>query len=167
MPIDPTVDVVNQMLQGGADLEIGGVLNIDTINGGIFKVADQAQPQKATITPAAGTPGSNISLVSIQVQDGGGNNLAFPTNMDVFLSDSAAGVGLTATAASGAVAAGASGTDFGDYLAKKAKYVQTTAAGLYILSITDVAKTGFYVCVNLPGQAKPIVSAQLIAANYG
>lgn len=122
------------------------------------------QPSKATLSPAAGT--SNVCLVTIQVTDGSGNNIAAPITLVVTLSDAATGAGLTATTASGAVAAGTAGADLGDLTAKKAKVVQTDATGKYILSITDTAKTGFYVVANIPG-LKPFVSAQLVTGNYG
>ena len=76
------------------------------------------------------------------------------------------GAGLTATTASGTVQAGASGTDLGTLTAKKALACRTTAAGLYILAITDTAKTGFYPVVTIPGR-KLIVGAQLVTGNYG
>ena len=75
---------------------------------------------------------------------------------------------MTGTTASGEVTAKtASGVDMGALTAKKVLLAQTKADGTFILSITDTAKTGFYVCaVPLRGGA-PSVSAQLITANYG
>ncbi len=123
------------------------------------------QPCTATLTPAAGA--SNVCEVTIQVRNGAGVAVAYPVVLDVLLSDAATGTGLTATTASGAVAAKASsGTDLAVLVAKKATKVQTKADGTYILSITDTAKTGFYVVANIPGVA-PSVSAQLVAGNYG
>ena len=122
------------------------------------------QPAQVTFSPAAG--GANVCLVSITIKDGAGNALASPVILDVLLSDASTGSGLTGTTASGAVAAGGSGTDLLSMVSKKALRVQTTAAGLYILSITDTAKTGFYVVANIPGLL-PAVSAQLVTGNYG
>lgn len=122
-------------------------------------------PASATLTPAAG--GANICLVTIQLKDAAGTNLATSRNIDVWLSDAATGIGLTGTTASGAVAAGASGTDMFTYTSKKHLKVQTTAAGLYILSITDTAKSGFYVSAQLQGAGNNQVSSQLITGNYG
>ena len=130
----------------------------------ITALADN-QPCTATLTPAAGA--SNVCEVTIQVRNGAGVAVAYPVVLDVLLSDAATGTGLTATTASGAVAAKASsGTDLAVLVAKKATKVQTKADGTYILSITDTAKTGFYVVANIPGVA-PSVSAQLVAGNYG
>lgn len=170
MSADPSFNTKNYMDQGGAGWHVGGTLTIESggvINeaaGAIRQVGGLASPSTATFTPAAGT--TNVSLVSIQLKDNAGNNVAAVANIDIYLSDSATGVGLTTTTASGAVAAGASGVDLVDYVSKKAKRVQTTAAGLYILSITDSAKTGFFVAAQI-GNSRPAVSAQLITANYG
>lgn len=122
-------------------------------------------PANVTITPAAG--GANVSLVTFQAKDAAGNNLAYPTPLTVYLSDAATGAGLTATTASGAVAAGASGTDLAALVAKKALSVQTDATGKYILSITDTGKTGFYPACYIPGRGAPVVGGQLVAGNYG
>lgn len=122
------------------------------------------QPQTATISPAAG--GANVCLVTITVKDAAGNAITGPTHIDVYLSDASTGAGLTATTASGAVAAGASGVDLVTLVSKKALRVQTTAAGVYILSITDTSKTGFYPCVNIGG-LKTVVGSQLVTGNYG
>lgn len=123
------------------------------------------QPAYATFAVAAGA--ANVSEVTITVKDGTGTAMAVPCILDVLLSDAATGTGLTATTASGAVAAKASsGTDLAVLVAKKATKVQTKADGTYILSITDTAKTGFYVVANIPGQ-KPSVSSVLVTGSYG
>lgn len=131
----------------------------------LYDRAEVPIPQQVSITPAAGS--ANVCLVTFQAKDAQGNNLAAVTALDIWLSDAATGIGLTATSASGAVAAGASGTDLGALTAKKALRVLTSATGAYILSITDTAKTGFYPCCALPGTGKAVVGAQLITANYG
>jgi len=60
----------------------------------------------------------------------------------------------------------ASGTDLVVLTAKKVYLAQTLVSGVYIMSITDTAKTGFYVCAQL-GDLPLAVSAQLVAGNYG
>ena len=51
-------------------------------------------------------------------------------------------------------------------VAKKALQVQALATGIYILEITDTAKTTFYVCAQTPhGEVK--ISAQLASGDYG
>jgi hypothetical protein len=120
------------------------------------------RPFYATATVAPG--GSTVSLVSIALKNVNGAATG-QSAFDVFLSDSAVGAGLTATTASGAVAAGASGVDLGDLTSKKYKRVQTSTAGLYILSITDSAKTAFKVCAVIDGITS--VLATLSTASYG
>ena len=162
MAIDPTVDILNQQLRDGNDWEIGGKLNIDTAAGGTLTFDDSKVPLKATLTPSASA--ANQCTVSLQLADGSGNS-ATPEIFDIWLSDNASGAGLTATTASGTVAAGASGTDFLTMVAKKALRSQTTAAGLYTLVINDTAKTAFVVCVQLP--FGKVVTLTLAAGNYG
>jgi hypothetical protein len=116
---------------------------------------------------AAAPNGANVTNVTIQLKDGAGNNLTVVVPLDVWLSDAATGIGLTATTASGAVGAGASGTDLGALTAKKALRSLTDATGKYVLSITDVAKTGFFPCCTIAGTGQIFVGAQLITANYG
>lgn len=120
------------------------------------------------VTFVAASAGTSICEVTITVKDATGATIAAPTNLEIWLSDAATGVGLTATAASGTVAAkAASGLDLEIMVAKKAINVQTLATGVYILEITDTAKTGFYVCAALPGSGKAKISAVLVTGNYG
>lgn len=122
------------------------------------------QPYSVTFSPAAGS--SNVCEITIKVTDYGGTTVADVHNLDIWLSDAATGAGLTATSASGTVAAkAASGVDFQIYSAKKAFRVQTLATGVYILSITDTAKTAFYPCASIAG--KTVVGTQLVTGNYG
>jgi predicted RecA/RadA family phage recombinase len=123
-----------------------------------------ALPTSVSFSPAAGS--SNVCLVTMHVKDQDGNNLAAVVDLIVTLSDASSGAGLTATTASGNVVAGASGADLGDLTSKKAKVVQTDASGVYILSITDTSKTGFYVTA-APAGAALSVSSQLVTGNYG
>lgn len=109
---------------------------------------------------------ANITLVTIQAEDKNGQPIAQQVALDVYLSDSATGAGITASTASGAVAAGASGIDLADVTAKKFKRVLTDANGKYVLSITDTVKTGFYVCAVNPSTGVVSVSRQLVAADY-
>jgi hypothetical protein len=133
---------------------------------GRVSLADAQLPTDITLTPAAG--GANVSEVTITVVDGGGDPLSGVHVLDVYLSDAATGVGLTATTASGTVTAKtASGTVLGALTTKKALRVSTTAAGVFVLEITDTAKTGFYVCAVLPISGRVIVSDQLVTADYG
>ena len=119
-----------------------------------------------SITMAVATDGSNKTKVTCQLVDIEGTSISKVMNFDLWLSDAATGAGLTATTASGAVAAGASGADIGTLTSKKALRVQTNASGVYILSITDTAKTAFKVCAQM-SDGEVIVGATLATASYG
>lgn len=119
-----------------------------------------------TIAYAAG--GANVAEATITLKDAAGATIASPRPFMLWLCDAATGVGLTGTAASGTVQAkSASGADIATFTAKKCLLVQPLATGIYILEITDSAKTGFYVCAStLDGRAFT-VGAQMVAGNYG
>lgn len=121
-------------------------------------------PAIATFSIAKGLT-SNISLVTVQFfAPDGTTAIAVVSSLFWYLSDSATGAGVTATTASGAVGAGLSGADIVVLTAKKATVSVTDATGKYILSITDTAKTGFYVAVTVGGVV--YVSRQLVAGDY-
>lgn len=172
VPSDTTL-IVN----GGIDLT-GATVTVpaNTINStGTFDVAtlnvtgateQGGTPIAAGVTFTPATGGTNISDVTIQVVDGAGNPIAAVYQLDVWLSDAATGAGLTGTTASGTVTnKSASGVVISTYTAKKALRVQTLATGVFVLEITDTAKTGFYVAAALLNKA--VVSAQLVTGNYG
>jgi len=120
--------------------------SMDVQSGASLKINAVAIPHAVTIgTPVAAS--ANVTEMAITVVDGAGTAIAGVFNLDVWLSDSADGAGLTATTASGAVAVKtSSGVDLSVMVAKKATRVQTLATGIYTLSITDTAKTAFKVC---------------------
>lgn len=125
----------------------------------------EARVSDFTVSPAAG--GANVCNVTLQAVNYEGKSIAGVRNLDLWLSDSASGIGLTATTASGTVTC-TTGTDLFDFTAKKLKRVQTDATGKIVLAITDTGKTAFKVCFQMSaevGGAK--VGATLSAANYG
>lgn len=127
---------------------------------------NDAAPATVTMTAAAGA--ANVTEVTITVKDAAGSTLAGVFNLDVWLSDSTTGAGLTGTAASGTVTAkAASGAVIGTYEAKKALRVQTLATGIFILEITDTSKTAFKVCAAVPSTGKTVVGITLATGDYG
>lgn len=142
-----------------------GKVKISRVEASALILKSLVVPTLVTFAPAAGA--SNICEVTLNFQDGRGNNILQPVVFDWWLSDAATGAGLTTTTASGAVAAKASnGVDFAVLTAKKATRSQALATGAFIASITDTAKTHFYLCVQLPC-GNVYVSPQLLTANYG
>ena len=132
--------------------------------GGSF-VKGESTSNKVKFAVAAG--GSNVSEVTIAVADLDDTAAGAVHHLDVWLSDAASGAGLTGTTASGTVTAkSASGVVLSTYTAKKALRVQSLATGVFILEITDSAKTGFYVCAAGP-DGRAYVSSQLVTGNYG
>lgn len=111
---------------------------------------------------------ANVAEIAISVLDGAAALLAGARPLLIWLSDSATGVGLTSTSASGTVQAkSASGVDFGVLTAKKALIAQPLATGIYTLEITDSAKTGFYVCTQDPYSGQVNVSRAMVTGDYG
>lgn len=153
-----------QVVASGGEVlvESGGTVTVES--GGALNVAGRA----ADVTFAAAAGGANVSEVTITVVDSDGVAIAAPFALDVWLSDAATGIGLTGTTASGTVTAkAASGAVLSTYTAKKDLRVQTLATGVFILEITDTAKTGFFVAARNPATGATEVSAQLVTANYG
>jgi hypothetical protein len=133
----------------------------------LWDQGELAFAQVITLTPAAGSGGSNQCTVTVPGQDGTGTASGRAFGLDWYLSDSATGNGLTATAPSTSAGAGSAGTDLLVKVAKKATDVLTDNTGKYVLAIVDTAKTGYYVCVFCPGTGNIFVSAQLQTSNYG
>jgi protocatechuate 3,4-dioxygenase beta subunit len=155
-------------ISGGLVVASGGVTATTgdiTATAGNVIIGTDKLPASATLAIAAGA--TNVSIVTITVKDGAGVAMARAIPLDIWLSDAATGLGVTATTASGAVAAGTAGTDLVDLTSKKVKRVITDATGVYKLSITDTAKTGFYVAAAVPSISKIFVSSQLQTASYG
>jgi hypothetical protein len=114
----------------------------------------------ATAAPGASTV-CNVSVVVARV-----DGKPAPFNANLWLSDAASGAGLSAVTASGTIIAGASGLIMGtDIVAKKMFRIQTTLAGLFILAITDAARTPFVVCAEIEGRSYALIT--LATANYG
>ena len=132
----------------------------------ICHLAAIGTPVNFTFAAAAGA--SNVAEVTITPRDAVGAALAGVRTLEVWLSDDAAGAGLTGTTASGTVIAkSGEGTLLTAFTAKKHLSVQTKAAGTSVLQITDTAKTGFFVCVRNPSTGLVSVSDPLVTANYG
>jgi hypothetical protein len=140
--------------------DVGSLVNeygLQALNG-------QVLPAKVAISFAPGA--ANHSIVTIQVQDNGGQNITgFPFDLDVIFSDNADGTGLTGTALTAESVT--SGVILNTYTAHKAFYIQTDNTGKVVLDITQASKPGYYVMVQAGCQPIPVVSAQMVAGNYG
>lgn len=144
------------VVQAGASLNIEGDM---LVNG-------KKTPTDATLVFGAGT--TNQTLCTVRALDNDGNAIDQSIVMDVWLSDSAAGLGLTTVTASGAVAAGAQGAIIGTGTTKKAFRVVTNTTGVFILASTDTAKSqGIYAACGLPNGNVAVSALSTLTANYG
>lgn len=162
---------------GSFDVESGGEIDIES--GGSLKLAGTALTSTAaelnaldgaatTFTFEADAAAANVCEVTVTAKDAAGATVAAPLNFDLWLSDAATGAGLTGTAASGTVTVkSASGAVIGTYEAKKALRVQSQATGVFILEITDTAKTTFYPVAQVPATGKLSIGTILATGDYG
>jgi hypothetical protein len=150
--------------QGATQVSLDGDSTLDLR--GNLKVA--GSPIGSSVSFSIAPAGANVSEVTITVKDGAGVAVAKVHHLDLWLSDAATGAGLTGTTASGTVTAkAASGVVIQTNTAKKALRVQTLATGVFVLEITDTAKTGFYVAATVPLTGAAVVSSQLVTGSYG
>lgn len=95
--------------------------------------------------------GGNTKAVTIQLKGGNGQALAGRGKVDVFLSDSAAGAGLTAAAPSGGIAVSGTGAAaLAVVTAGKHLEVQTGTTGSFVLTLIEATAKTFYIAVVLP-----------------
>lgn len=158
MAVDPFVNIPIYDKQLGKTTEIA--------SGGSLEINGVAMGLGVTITPAAGSGGSNICNVTFQVVDGAGNSLANVFDLSIWLSDASTGAGVTATTASGGISI-TTGTSMQVKIAAKALEALTDATGKVVLAITDTVKTHFFPVCEAPGTGLVVVGAQLTTANYG
>lgn len=150
-----------------------GNLLLDTIgieagqiqSGLIPHLMGKGLPSEITITNAIGAS-ANLCNISFQVSDAAGNAVAMPVLFDIWLSDAATGANVTGTAPSGGIAVGASGVVWSTPISNKALRVQASAAGLFVLVVTDTAKTLYYPCAQSTWSGIVTVGAQLTTASY-
>lgn len=160
---DPSYQTGIYVKQGGQELHLGNpVVGPDGTGAAVVWGPNSlAVSLTPVFTPAPGA--ATVCNLTIQVQDGLGNNVAQVCMLDVMFSDAATGAGLTAGA--GTVAA-TTGVVVGSFTANKALRCQTDATGKLVLQITDAARTqNWPVVVN--GLGVTVVGARILTANYG
>lgn len=118
-------------------------------------------PKSATI--AVGAEASNAITVTIQLKDSGNTNLAAIGHVDAYLSDASTGVAISASAPATSVAAGAAGKIIKELTTKLAWKLQSSAAGVINLVITETGAATWYLVVVLPS-GKQIVSGAITFA---
>jgi predicted RecA/RadA family phage recombinase len=162
---DNTAAKLTKVATGNVFVGVATEAAANPTDNGTVRLNDAAAGElKVKMAAAAGA--ANVTEVTITVVDGAGNTVAGVNHLDVWLSDDADGEGLTGTTASGTVQAkAASGTVLSAMVAKKALRVQTLKTGVFVLEITDTAKTAFKVAANIAG--KTAVGLTLATGNYG
>lgn len=117
----------------------------------------QPLAQYVTIAIAAGA--TNSFDATITVKDAKGNTVAAVHNLEVWISEAATGIGLTADSYSGAVTA-STGAVLTALTAKKHLIVSTAATGIAVINAVDSAKPADqYVVVKNPIGGTVTVSA--------
>ncbi len=111
----------------------------------------------ATIALAAGA--ANVMTVTITVKDAAAATIAAVHRLDMWVSEAATGIGLTADTISGDLTVG-TGSELQEIVSKKHYTLLTAATGIIVLSIEDTAKPADqYIVVANPLSGKLIVSA--------
>lgn len=129
------------------------IFQMDTL-----EVNGQRAPATVTValSKSATTDGMDITIT---VVDGDGNAIAAAHCLEVWISESSAGAGLTGDSYSGNVTAG-TGAILTAFTAKKHFSLVTAATGIAVLTAVDSANpTDQYVCVRNPLNGRVIVSA--------
>jgi len=166
---------------GTVDIESGGLFKIGgvtvtataaeinaaliagiTVTGAELNVLDNV-PAAIVITHAAGA--ANIVNLTFTVNDAAGNPMAKPTFIDVWLSDAATALAITAHPADTITAS--KGSVWHVNTAACALKLQTAADGVATIVVTDTHKTAFYVAAALGIDPRPNVIHTLIAGDYG
>ena len=124
-----------------ANLLVGG----NPLNG------DTMKQLPATVEFTIGAEAANAINVAVQVKDGEGNAIAQSFVFQAFLSDSAAGDGIVATAPDGGIAIGTDGNIIVADVANKVLTLQTEADGNVDITITESGADTFYLVVVLNG----------------
>lgn len=120
------------------------------------------------ISPATGATTFTIALaasgttngmdVTITAKDGKGNTVAAPTPVSFWMSNATTGIGLTASAYSGAVTA-TTGAFLTVLTAKKQFSAVTAATGILAFTIIDTVKPATeYVAIEAPSRRSLVVS---------
>lgn len=113
----------------------------------------------STVTIALAAGASNTMTITATVKDVFGATVAAVHNLEIWMSEAATGIGLTADAYSGDLTATA-GAILSAHTAKKHWSVVTAATGVFTASLVDTAKPADqYVTVRKPGGGSVVVSA--------
>jgi hypothetical protein len=120
-------------------------------------------PAAIVITHAAGA--ANIVNITFTVNDAAGVAIAKPAFIDVWLSDAATGLAITSHVADTITAS--VGSVWHVNTAAASLKVQTSAAGVATLVVTDTHKTAWYTCAALGIDPRPNVIHLMATGDFG
>ena len=120
-------------------------------------------PAAIVVTHAAGA--ANIVNITFTVNDAAGVAIAKPAFIDVWLSDAATGLAITSHAADTITAS--TGSVWHVNTTAASLKVQTSAAGVATLVVTDTHKTAWYACAALGIDPRPNVIHLMATADFG
>jgi hypothetical protein len=140
---------------------------INTVAGITSTVAElnvlDGVPAAIVLTHAAGA--ANVVNLTFTVNDAAGVAVAKPTFIDVWLSDAATGLAITAHVADSITAS--TGSVWHVNTAAASLRLQTSAAGVATIVVTDTHKTATYACAALGIDPRPNVIHLLATGDYG
>ncbi len=133
---------------------------------GDFCIDQKLVPSSVTITYVASGVTDAID-VTLTVVNANGVAITGIFALEVWVSDTATGVVLTSTAASGAMTSGALGAVTATHTAKKHVLFATSGSGAGILRLVDSANTaGEYFCCRHPVTGQIITGPATVATDY-
>lgn len=115
-------------------------------------------------TVVAGAEDTNVVNVVITLKNAADAAISSSKIVHAYLSDASTGVGVAATAPDGGVAVGASGSVLAEVVADKVFILESTAAGLITLDVTESGTDTFYLVLLLPNGEKVVSNAITTAA---
>jgi hypothetical protein len=155
---DPGAATANVLLDAGT----GAAISVNKLSYGATPVS-QVDPGSCTIVGAAGA--SNVCNVTIQLKDGGGNNIAYISPFSIYASSASNGLTLASAASTGfAVSSGGLSLANGTAVTTQIRGM-TSATGGCVLTLTDTGKQTSYLVLVLHNGIK--ISAQLSSGSYG
>lgn len=153
-------------LSGSGTVKRGILLETTTADGDLAEVFPISSSGGRNITIALAAGAANVMTITISVKDNNGNLIAQPHALEFWNSTLATGIGLSATAYSGALAA-TTGAILTAFTAKHHASIVTAATGIAVLTITDTGKPATeYMVVKHPDNGTLVVSGAS-GANWG
>ena len=161
MPTSPNNGVTLQELMTTEQLIPAN--NLGDLPNRVAALTNLGLSSAATVTVTAVAGASNVSTVTVTVKDAAGATVSGVQLLQLWTASDAAGTTISTTAYSSSLVA-TTGTILATITAKHYFEILTDAAGVFVGSLTDTAKTADYIAVMKPTGAGIVVSS---AAAFG